>query len=161
MRCSQPCWCGVPHQGMPPGRYGGRTQRGGTRRASNTCGDFCSCQAPTRRKRCDNGTIRFVQGLRPGCGAPAEDYTETRTDLLQVRFLDASIPTGCTHSLDATAPLLDVAQLLEHPSDDAVAEPRNAVAHVLHRQAKGSNPGFSISRRSSKNATRMGPPRWE
>ena len=42
--------------------------------------------------------------------------------------------------LDAAAPLLDQAEGVEDPADHAIAQLRDAVRQVLHREAEGQEP---------------------
>src|SRR6185312_14046805 len=68
--------------------------------------------------------------------APAQDHTKTGTDFLQLRLIKPGLLTGCRHSPDTAAPLFDITELPEYPGDDPIAESRNAIPHVLYRQAK-------------------------
>jgi hypothetical protein len=50
--------------------------------------------------------------------------------------MPAAWQAGSSHSPDTAAPLFNITQLSEYTADDSVAEPRHALAHVLHRHSK-------------------------
>lgn len=88
-----------------------------------------------------DGAIGFIERDR-GHLRGAQGHAEADPDLFQHRGGEPGVAARGDHALHAAAPLLDQAELVEHPADHPVSQLRDTEGQVGHGQAKGQQAGI-------------------
>jgi hypothetical protein len=102
---------------------------------------FTGEQTPSGSQCIHDRLICLVQ-LWTASPAHEQGDAETQCDLFESGWCQSQFEAGGLHALYAASPLLDQSECVEHPTDDAIAEFRNALRKIFDGKAERQQAGI-------------------